>query len=149
MAHLLWPWYICLLLFLFLCAKTKFGLGFCIALSVPISVTAIISWNLTPGFVFVFNFLFSKAQVFPPPMSTTSSCTAHCAKNILYQEATLKLLPIKFASSQKRHKNTTDTMWVCLCSQPPSVRACLCLNICFGQTTRAQQPAKESLMGLL
>lgn len=56
----------------------------------PFFVTAIISWNLTPGILFLFNFPFSRAQAFPPPMSTTPYCTAQCAKNISVPRNNLK-----------------------------------------------------------
>lgn len=64
--------YVIFLFIFFLLDKKKIVLGFCAALSFPISVTAIISWNLTPGILQLFNFLFSQTQVYPPSMSTTS-----------------------------------------------------------------------------
>lgn len=120
---------VCLLLNIVLCAKNKITLGFTAALPFPISITAIISWNVTPGILFLFNFLSTKTKrcllTCQPPLSAQQNVP----KISPYQETILgyiqinapfhfKIEGISFAFSQE-YKTNHPGISVCICSSMP------------------------------
>ncbi len=127
MAHLLWPWYICLLLSLFLWAKKKIILGFYAASPFPFLSQLLFHeiWLL----VFCFFSISFSAQPKRCLLSCQPSLSAqhNVPKISTYREAILKLHSIKFAILFQNRRNKLcffteiQHMLICLCSRSLSV----------------------------
>lgn len=149
MVHLLWPWYICLRLSLFLWAKKKNHSWFLCFLAFSHFCHSYYFMKSDSWYSVSFQFPFQQPCL---------SAHYNVPKISPYQEAILKLHSATFVISFQEwafmeiQKTTHLKNSTCLCSTS-HVAVCLliwvCLTTCFGQSTRAPQTSTESQTAIL